>query len=98
LYTPAFDQCRALYQKKNDLQPLLHVALQQCFESIPEAEVNRHQVVRHQSDRDHSVYVLDDPGWLQSPRYIANIVRGLEEVKQEGFSFVLKNLEAQMVK
>ncbi|KAF9366556.1 hypothetical protein BGX34_001101 [Mortierella sp. NVP85] len=95
LLTPAFDQCRALY-KKNDLQPLLHVALQQCFESIPEAEVNRHQAVRHQSDTDHSVYVLDDPGWLQNPRYIANIVRGLEEVKQEGFAFVLKNLEAQM--
>ncbi|KAG0246840.1 hypothetical protein BGX31_008083 [Mortierella sp. GBA43] len=95
-YTPDFEQCRALYQKKNDLLPLLHVALQLCFGSIPESEVNRHQVVRQQSDADHSVFVLDEPGWLQSPRYISNLVRGLEEIKQEGFAFVLKNLEAQM--
>ncbi|KAF9350539.1 hypothetical protein BGX26_011291 [Mortierella sp. AD094] len=94
--TPEFEQCRSLYPKKNDLYPMLHVALQQCLESIPEIEVNRHQVVRHQSGADHSVFVLDDPGWLQSPRYISNIVSGLEEIKQEGFTFVLKNLEAQM--
>ncbi|KAF9101191.1 hypothetical protein BGX27_011583 [Mortierella sp. AM989] len=94
--TSEFEQCRSLYPKKNDLSPLLHVALQQCLESIPENEVNRHQVVRHQSGTDHSVFVLDDPGWMQSPRYISNIVKGLEEIKQEGFTFVLKNLEAQM--
>ncbi|KAF8930019.1 hypothetical protein BGZ58_008521 [Dissophora ornata] len=94
--TPEFDQCRSLYPKMNDLLPMLHVALQQCLESIPESEVNRHQVVRHQSAADHSVFVLDDPGWLQNPRHISNLVRGLEEIRQEGFGYVLKNLEAQM--
>ncbi|KAF9423962.1 hypothetical protein BGZ76_003590 [Entomortierella beljakovae] len=95
-FTPEFEQCRQLYPRKNDLSPMLHVALEQCLESIPEIEVNRHQVVRRQSGTDHSVFVLDDPGWLQSPRYISNLVKALEEVKQEGFTYVLRNLEAQM--
>ncbi|KAG0359537.1 hypothetical protein BGZ54_009915 [Gamsiella multidivaricata] len=94
--TLEFDQCRSLYMKKNGLLPVLHAALQQCFESIPEYEVSRHQVVRHQAGADHSVVVLDDPRWLQSPRYISSLVRGLEEIRHEGFSYVLKNLEAQM--
>ncbi|KAF9913651.1 hypothetical protein BX616_009783 [Lobosporangium transversale] len=94
--TAEFEKCQSLYTKKNEILPMLHVALQQCFESIPEVEVKRHQVVQHQSATDHSVFVLDDSGWLQSPRYIANLVHGLEEVRQEGFAFVLKNLEAQM--
>ncbi|KAG0335231.1 hypothetical protein BG000_007681, partial [Podila horticola] len=68
----------------------------QCLESIPEAEVNRHQVVRHQSAVDHSVFVLDQPGWMQNPGYIASLIHALEEIKQDGFTTVLKNLEAQM--
>lgn len=79
------------------MMPMLHFALQQCLESIPEAEVNRHQVVRHQSAVDHSVFVLDQPGWMQSPGYIASLIHALEEIKQDGFTTVLKNLEAQMV-
>ncbi|KAF9427939.1 hypothetical protein BGZ94_003799 [Podila epigama] len=94
---PAFDQYRSYYNsKKGDILPMLHIALQQCLESIPEAEVNRHQVVRHQSAADHSVFVLDKPGWMQNPSYIASLINALEEIKQDGFANVLKNLEAQM--
>ncbi|KAG0027531.1 hypothetical protein BGZ81_005490 [Podila clonocystis] len=97
--TNGFDQCRSYYsstKKGGEMMPMLHFALQQCLESIPEAEVNRHQVVRHQSAVDHSVFVLDQPGWMQNPGYIASIIRALEEIKQDGFTTVLKNLEAQM--
>lgn len=59
--------------------------------------MKRHQVIRHQSAADHSVIVLDEPGWMKSPRYISNVVKCLEEIRQEGFTHVLKNLEAQMV-
>ncbi|KAF9393501.1 hypothetical protein CPC16_001867 [Podila verticillata] len=94
----SFDQCRSYYavSKKGEMMPMLHFALQQCLESIPEAEVNRHQVVRHQSAVDHSVFVLDQPGWMQNPGYIASLIHALEEIKQDGFTTVLKNLEAQM--
>ncbi|KAF9985302.1 hypothetical protein BGZ75_003174 [Mortierella antarctica] len=71
-------------------------AIQHCLESIPESDVKQHQVVQHQSAKDHSVFVLDEPGWMQSTGYILSIVRGLEEIRQEGFTHVLKNLEAQM--
>ncbi|KAF9285506.1 hypothetical protein BGZ74_001464, partial [Mortierella antarctica] len=98
--TNGFDQCRRSYyssaKKGCEMMPMLHLALQQCLESIPEAEVNRHQVVRHQSAVDHSVFVLDQPGWMQNPGYIASLVHALEEIKQDGFTTVLKNLEAQM--
>ncbi|KAF9938304.1 hypothetical protein BGZ67_000332 [Mortierella alpina] len=94
--SPEFEQCRSLYPKKNDLLPLLHTAIQHCLESIPESDVKQHQVVQHQSAKDHSVFVLDEPGWMQSTGYILSIVRGLEEIRQEGFTHVLKNLEAQM--
>ncbi|KAF9948932.1 hypothetical protein BGZ72_009184 [Mortierella alpina] len=94
--TPEFEQCRSLYPKKNDLLPLLHTAMQHCLESIPDSDVKQHQVVQHQSAADHSVFVLDEPGWMQSTGYILSIVRGLEEIRQEGFTHVLKNLEAQM--
>ncbi|KAG0074954.1 hypothetical protein BGZ93_001379, partial [Podila epicladia] len=94
-----FDQYRSYYsstKKGCEMMPMLHFALQQCLESIPEAEVNRHQVVRHQSAVDHSVFVLDQPGWMQNPGYIASLIHALEEIKQAGFTTVLKNLEAQM--
>ncbi|CAO3563803.1 unnamed protein product [Mortierella alpina] len=91
-----FEQCRSLYPKKNDLLPLLHTAIHHCLESVPESEVKQHQVVQHQSAKDHSVFVLDEPGWMQSTGYISSLVRGLEEIRQEGFTHVLKNLEAQM--
>ncbi|KAF9955791.1 hypothetical protein BGZ70_010117 [Mortierella alpina] len=94
--SPEFEQCRSLYPKKNDLLPLLHTAIHHCLESIPESEVQQHQVVQHLSAKDHSVFVLDEPGWMQSAGYISSIVRGLEEIRQEGFTHVLKNLEAQM--
>ncbi|KAG0318287.1 hypothetical protein BGZ99_005780 [Dissophora globulifera] len=94
--TPEFEECRSFYQKKDDMLPLLHVALHHCFESIPEPEVNRHQVARHQFSTDHSVFVLDEPSWLQNPCYISSVVGRLEEIRQENFTHVLKNLEAQM--
>ncbi|KAG0207189.1 hypothetical protein BGX28_001527 [Mortierella sp. GBA30] len=94
--SPKFEQCRSFYQKKNDLLPLLHTAVQHCFESIPESDVRQHHVVQHQSAADHSVFVLDEPGWMQSTGFILSLVKGLEEIRQEGFSHVLKNLEAQM--
>ncbi|KAF9326657.1 hypothetical protein BG006_009942 [Podila minutissima] len=88
--SPGFDQCRRSYysltKKGCEMMPMLHFALQQCLESIPEAEVNRHQVVRHQSAVDHSVFVLDQPGWMQNPGYIASLVHALEEIKQDGFT------------
>ena len=92
-----FDHYRTLYSKKSDIYAIVHIALRHCLESIPEIDVKRHQVVRHQSAGDHSVIVLDEPGWLKSPRYISSVVKCLEEIKQEGFTHVLKNLEAQMV-
>ncbi|KAF9563419.1 hypothetical protein EC968_004851 [Mortierella alpina] len=94
--SPEFEQCRSLYPKKNDLLPLLHTAIQHCLVSIPESDVKQHQVVQHQSAKNHSVFVLDEPGWMQSTGYILGLVRGLEEIRQEGFTHVLKNLEAQM--
>ncbi|KAF9181359.1 hypothetical protein BGZ50_005570 [Haplosporangium sp. Z 11] len=93
--SPEFDQCQKLYPKKGELFAMLHVALQHCLESIPESEIKRHQVVQHQSS-DHSVFVLDEPGWLQSPGYISNLVKGLEEIRHEAFTYVLRNMEAQM--
>ncbi|KAG0308270.1 hypothetical protein BGZ98_008441 [Dissophora globulifera] len=95
--TPEFEECRSFYHKKDDMLPLLHVALHHCFESIPEPEVNRHQVARHQFSTDHSVFVLDESSWLQNPCYISSVVGRLEEIRQENFTHVLKNLEAQMI-
>lgn len=92
-----FEHYRTLYPKKGDIYAFIHIAVQHCLESIPEIDVKRHQVIRHQSAADHSVIVLDEPGWMKSPRYISNVVKCLEEIKQEGFTQVLKNLEAQMV-
>ncbi|KAF9581154.1 hypothetical protein BGW38_001940 [Lunasporangiospora selenospora] len=94
--TTAFEVCRSYYPKKSEFQAMLHFALEHCLASVPQKDRSRHQVVRHQSAGDHSVFVLDDAGWMQSPRYIASLVAQLEEIKQEGFSHVLKNLEAQM--
>ncbi|KAG0204783.1 hypothetical protein BGX33_008281 [Mortierella sp. NVP41] len=91
-----FEHYRTLYPKKSDIYAILHMALQHCLESIPEIDVKRHQVIRRQSAGDHSVIVQDEPGWMKSPRYISNVVKCLEEIKQEGFTHVLKNLEAQM--
>ncbi|KAG0320913.1 hypothetical protein BGZ97_012576 [Linnemannia gamsii] len=91
-----FEHYRTLYPKKGDIYAFIHIAVQHCLESIPEIDVKRHQVIRHQSAADHSVIVLDEPGWMKSPRYISNVVKCLEEIKQEGFTQVLKNLEAQM--
>ncbi|KAG0248454.1 hypothetical protein BG011_010261 [Mortierella polycephala] len=93
--SPEFDQCQQLYPKKGELFAMIHVALQHCLESIPESEIKRHQVVQHQSS-DHSVFVLDEPGWLQSPGYISSLVKGLEEIRHEDFTYVLRNMEAQM--
>ncbi|KAG0080238.1 hypothetical protein BGZ90_000222, partial [Linnemannia elongata] len=91
-----FENYRTLYPKKGDIYAVIHIAVQHCLESIPEIDVKRHQVIRHQSAADHSVIVLDEPGWMKSPRYISNVVKCLEEIRQEGFTHVLKNLEAQM--
>ncbi|KAG0289285.1 hypothetical protein BGZ96_007120 [Linnemannia gamsii] len=91
-----FEHYRTLYPKKGEIYAFIHIAVQHCLESIPEIDVKRHQVIRHQSAADHSVIVLDEPGWMKSPRYISNVVKCLEEIKQEGFTHVLKNLEAQM--
>ncbi|KAF9101049.1 hypothetical protein BGX29_006031 [Mortierella sp. GBA35] len=91
-----FEHYRTLYPKKSDIYAILHMALQHCLESIPEIDVKRHQVIRRQSAGDHSVIVQDEPEWMKSPRYISNVVKCLEEIKQEGFTHVLKNLEAQM--
>ncbi|KAF9127862.1 hypothetical protein BGW39_005498, partial [Mortierella sp. 14UC] len=91
-----FEHYRTLHPKKGDIYAFIHIAVQLCLESIPEVDVKRHQVIRHQSAADHSGIVLDEPGWMKSPRYISNVVKCLEEIKQEGFTHVLKNLEAQM--
>ncbi|KAG0280167.1 hypothetical protein BGZ95_011093 [Linnemannia exigua] len=94
--TAEFGHYRTQYPKKGDIYAFIHIAVKHCLESIPEVDVKRHQVTRHQSAADHSVIVLDEPGWMKSPRYISNVVKCLEEIKQEGFTHVLKNLEAQM--
>ncbi|GJJ72500.1 hypothetical protein EMPS_04858 [Entomortierella parvispora] len=74
---------------------MLHLALKQCLESVPEVEVNRRQVYMSALKGDHAV-VVSEPGWVKSPRFIVSLINSLEEVKGDGFAQVLKNLEAQM--
>lgn len=75
---------------------MLHLALKQCLESVPEVEVNRRQVYMSALKEDQSV-VVSEPGWVKSPTFIVSLINSLEEVKGEGFAQVLKSLEAQMV-
>ncbi|KAF8943912.1 hypothetical protein BGZ47_004907 [Haplosporangium gracile] len=91
-----FERYRRLYPKKGDIYAFIHIAIQRCLESIPETDVKHHQVFRHQSVAGRSVIVPNATGWMKSLRYISNVVKCLEEIKQEGFTHVLKNLEAQM--
>jgi hypothetical protein len=75
---------------------MLHLALKQCLESVPEVEVNRRQVYVSTLKGDQSV-VVNEPGWVKSPTFIVSLINSLEEVKSDGFTQVLKSLEAQMV-
>ncbi|KAG0042173.1 hypothetical protein BGZ83_000821 [Gryganskiella cystojenkinii] len=90
--TPQFNEIRALYPKKDDFQPMLHFALKECLESVPEIEVNRRQAFSsHASD-----VVVSEPGWVKSPLFILSLVKNLQEVKGEAFNQVMKNMEALM--
>ncbi|KAG0236474.1 hypothetical protein BGW42_003380 [Actinomortierella wolfii] len=94
LSTPEFIELVDMYPKRLLVHGLIHYAFREYFSSIPDLENILKQGIAR--PRDHSVFVLSDLGWTGSHGHIMSLVDCLSEIKNETFSTILRNLEAQM--